>query len=39
MKLVEELNLKHNKLRDVWADRLAGAPKEVDVWYKILSTR
>lgn len=39
IKLVEELNSKQNKLRDIWADRLAGAPKEVDVWYKILSTR
>ena len=39
MKLVEELNRKKNRLRDIWADRLAGAPKEVDVWYKILSTR
>ena len=39
MKLVEELNHKKSRLRDIWSDRLSGAPKEVEVWYKILSTR
>jgi FKBP12-rapamycin complex-associated protein len=37
--MMEELDTRRNKLKDIWADRLAGAPKEVGVWYKILSTR
>jgi FKBP12-rapamycin complex-associated protein len=39
MKMVEELNSRKQRLQDIWSDRLHGAPKEVEVWYKILSTR
>lgn len=38
-KLVDELETRKKRLQDIWADRLHGAPKEVEVWYKILSTR
>jgi|APCry1669189241_1035207.scaffolds.fasta_scaffold38576_1 FKBP12-rapamycin complex-associated protein len=39
LKLNEELEEKKGRLRDIWSDRLAGAPKDVNVWYQILSTR
>jgi FKBP12-rapamycin complex-associated protein len=39
LKLVELMQEKREKIKDIWHDRLAGAPKSVDVWYKILSIR
>jgi len=39
LKLSEELENKKKQLKDIWADRLSGAPKDIVVWYRILSTR
>ena len=39
LKMVELLEQKKEKIKNIWHDRLTGASKSVDVWYKILSTR
>lgn len=39
IKLQDELELRKKKLKDIWHDRLSGAPKDIDVWYRLLSTR
>lgn len=39
LKLNEELEQKRKQLRDIWQDRLSGAPKDINVWYRLLSTR
>lgn len=39
IKLKAELDLREKKLKDIWHDRLNGAPKDIDVWYRLLSTR
>jgi FKBP12-rapamycin complex-associated protein len=39
LKMTGLLEEKRQKLKNIWHDRLAGAPKSVDVWYNILSTR
>ncbi|CAD8130880.1 unnamed protein product [Paramecium sonneborni] len=39
IKLLDELEIRKKKLKDIWHDRLSGAPKDIDVWYRLLSTR
>ncbi|EAS01249.1 phosphatidylinositol 3- and 4-kinase family protein (macronuclear) [Tetrahymena thermophila SB210] len=34
-----EIEQKRKQLRDIWADRLYGNPKDIDTWQKILSVR
>jgi len=36
---LDELEIRKKKLKDIWHDRLSGAPKDIDVWYRLLSTR
>ncbi|KAL4492653.1 hypothetical protein ABPG73_010202 [Tetrahymena malaccensis] len=38
-KLQIEQELKRQNLKDIWADRLRGNPKELDTWQQILSVR
>ncbi|CAD8129655.1 unnamed protein product [Paramecium sonneborni] len=39
IKLLDELEIRKKKLKNIWHDSLSGAPKDIDVWYRLLLTR